>query len=67
MRKQKRGKRQETILYLADEPSEKDVFNEIAAVIKDIFIATFIMEDNSVLRFRFINGRQFRLTIKEVL
>ena len=45
--------------------TEKEVFDEVAGVIKDTFIALF-QEENNSLRMRFVNGKQFLLTIKEI-
>ncbi len=58
--------KQNDVLDLKYEPSEKDVFNEVIEVIRESFIATFIKEDDTSLLMRFVSGQQFRLTIEEV-
>ena len=58
--------KQNDVLDLKYEPSEKDVFNEVIEVIRESFIATFIKENDTSLLMRFVSGQQFRLTIEEV-
>lgn len=58
--------KQNEVLDLQYEPSEKDVFNEVIEVMRENFIATFIKEEDTSLLIRFVSGQQFRLTIEEV-
>ena len=58
--------KQNEILDLEYEPSEKAVFNEVIEVMRENFIATFIKEDDTSLLMRFVSGQQFRLKIEEV-
>lgn len=66
MKQKELTNKQNDVLDLKYEPSEKDVFNEVIEVIRESFIATFIKEDDTSLLMRFVSGQQFRLTIEEV-
>lgn len=54
-----------TPLHFLYEAATKYVFNEIIEVLRDNFVATFIRKADDTLWFRFANGQEFLLTIKE--
>ena len=56
----------ECLEFIGVQQSENALFNEIVTMVKEEFIATFIKENDTCLRFRFTNGQQFRLILKEV-
>ena len=52
-------------LHFLYEAATKYVFNEIVEVLRDNFVANFIRKADDTLWFRFANGQEFLLTIKE--
>lgn len=63
---QKEKQKNEEVLDLIYEPSEKDVFDEVILALKEYFIATFWREDDTSLRIRFTNKQEFRVTLQEI-
>lgn len=57
-----RNRQKDTELFLGNE----ELLLEIITALKDSFVAVFVKENEKSVLMRFINGRQFRLTLSKV-
>ena len=53
-------------LNLESQPTDKEVFNKIAEVIRENFIAIFTKEGDTSLLMRLVGGLEFRLTVEAI-
>ena len=57
---------QEQAQNLESMPTEKDVFDKVAQIIRENLVATFTKESDTSLIIRSVGGLEFRLTIQSV-
>ena len=53
-------------LNLESQPTDKEVFDKIAEVIRENFIAIFTKEGDTSLLLRLVGGLEFRLTVEAI-
>lgn len=53
-------------LNLESQPTDKEVFDKIAEVIRENFIAIFTKEGDTSLLMRLVGGLEFRLTVEAI-
>ncbi len=53
-------------LNLESQPTDKEVFDKIAEIIRENFIAIFTKEGDTSLLMRLVGGLEFRLTVEAI-
>ena len=53
-------------LNLESQPTDKEIFDKIAEVIRENFIAIFTKEGDTSLLMRLVGGLEFRLTVEAI-
>lgn len=46
--------------------TQNELFEELYLAIKDIFVATIIKETDTSLTVRFLDGKQFRISLEDI-
>ena len=66
MNRNERMTEQRKTWSLENRPTEKEVFHEVAEVIRENFVAVYTKESDTSLIMRFVSGLQFRIKMESV-